>query len=163
MLNLVSRWILSPLESCPSPMVEDWQACAAANGCAPDQIDQAAAKAEEFYPSYALPIARQYARQWDAPFHGGGVALVYCEMDITHLQAAQKDQRLTIFSSLDDAVEQPAVDSHAHLFDLPAALPRRPMLHALCPLHWRKPARPSTLRELLAALSARHVKFSASE
>jgi hypothetical protein len=162
MLNLVSRWILSPLESCPSPMVEDWQACAAANGCAPDQIDQAAAKAEEFYPSYALPIARQYARQWDAPFHGGGVALVYCEMDITHLQAAQKDQRLTIFSSLDDAVEQPAVDSHAHLFDLPAASNVTDVTHVTSAAA-AKPARPSTLRELLAALSARHVKFSASE
>jgi hypothetical protein len=143
-------------------MVEDWQACAAANGCAPDQIDQAAAKAEEFYPSYALPIARQYARQWDAPFHGGGVALVYCEMDITHLQAAQKDQRLTIFSSLDDAVEQPAVDSHAHLFDLPAASNVTDVTHVTSAAA-AKPARPSTLRELLAALSVRHVKFGASE
>jgi hypothetical protein len=136
-------------------MVEDWQACAAANGCAPEQIDQVISKAHELYPAYDLPIARQYAQQWDAPFHGDGFALVYCEMDITHLQAAQKDPRLTIFTTLDDAVEQSAIDANAHLFD-----PSDAQALAVSRAH---NARPTILRELLAALSARHVKFSASE
>lgn len=147
MLNLATRWILSPLEQCPSPMVEDWQAEAGMRGCTTAQLDQVTARCHELYPLYDLPVARQYARQWDAPFHGDGCALVYCEMDITHLQAAQKDPRLIIFNSLDDAVPQLSIDAHAHLFDPQAAT---------------KPA-PSTLRELLALLSARHIKFSFSE
>jgi hypothetical protein len=158
MLNLVSRWILSPLESVPSPMVEDWQACAQDNGCTPDQVDLVCAKAHEFYPAYDLPMVRQYAQQWDAPFHGDGVALVYCEMDITHLQAAQKDPRLTIFNSLDDAVHQSAVDAHAHLFESAVATNRIAPTSAAA----ATPA-PSTLRELLTEMSFCHVKFSASE
>lgn len=126
-------------------MVEDWQAEAELRGCTPDQVEQVAARCHELYPAFALPVARQYAAQWDAPFHGDGCALVYCEMDVTHLQAAQKDPRLTIFSSLDDAVSQAHVDAHAHLFDPPQA------------------STPKNLRALLKELSARHVKFSASE
>jgi hypothetical protein len=134
-------------------MVEDWQAEAVLRGCTPDQVDQIAAQCHELYPPYDLPVVRQYAQQYDAPFHGAGFALVYCEMDITHLQAAQKDPRLTIFSSLDDAVTQAHVEAHAHLFD-----------HAI--QHGKNAPgapTPSTLRELLKELSARHVKFSASE
>jgi hypothetical protein len=133
-------------------MVEDWQSCAAANGCDADQLAQVCAHAEDIYPSYELPVCRQYAQQWDAPFHGDGFALVWCEMDITHLQAAQKDPRLTIFASLDDAVDQTALDAHAHLFD-----------PAPADLKAEATSTPSTLRDLLSALSARHVKFSASE
>lgn len=133
-------------------MVEDWQSEAAKRGCTPDQIAQVGARCEDFYPPYDLPVARQYGHQFDAPFHGAGVALVYLEMDITHLAAAQKDPRLTIFTSLDDAVQQAAVDAHSHLFD-----------HTI--KHGKNaPGAPSpaTLRELLNELSARHVKFSAS-
>jgi hypothetical protein len=159
MLNTISRWILSPLESCPSPMVEDWQSCAVANGCTPDQVDQVTAQCSELYPPYDLPIVRQYAQQYDAPFHGDGVALVYCEMDVTHLQAAQKDPRLTIFNSLDDAVDQAALDAHTHLFD-PAPVTDVTVVTTAAAA---TPAAPSTLRDLLKELSARHVKFSASE
>lgn len=157
MLNLISRWILSPLESVPSPIVEDWQAEAQARGCTLDQVAQVCAKAEELYPNYDLPVARQYGHQWDAPFHGAGFALVYVEMDITHLQAAQQDPRLTIFNSFDDAVDQAAVDAHAHLFDPPQVTDVTHVTSAAAAM----PAAPSTLRELLAELSARHVKFSA--
>jgi hypothetical protein len=135
-------------------MVEDWQSCAVANACAADQVAQVCAQAEEFYPRYELPIVRQYAQQWDAPFHGDGFALVYCEMDITHLQAAQKDTRLTIFASLDDAVDQAALDAHTHLFDAADAAAATTDVVAKTPL---------ILRDLLAELSARHIKFSASE
>jgi hypothetical protein len=133
--------------------VEDWTTEAAARGCTPDQVEHVAAKCEEFYPPYDLPVCRQYAQPWDAPFHGAGFALVYCEMDITHLEAARKDPRLTIFDSLDDAVQQAHVAAHAHLFD-----------HTI--KHGRNAPgapTPSTLRELLKELSARHIKFSASE
>jgi hypothetical protein len=140
LLNLVQRWILSPLESCQSPMVEDWQACAAANGCTPEQIAHVCDKAEEFFPSYGLPVCRQYGR-WDSPFHGDGWALCYCEMDITHLAAAQKDNRLVIFSGLDDPIPQHAIEAHAHLF--------------------AEKKSPRTLRELMNSLSHLHVKFSA--
>jgi hypothetical protein len=159
MLNLISRWILSPLESVPSPMVEDWQAEAQARGCTPEQIDHVCAMAEELYPPYELPVARQYGHQWDAPFHGAGFALVYCEMDITHLATAQADPRLTIFNSLDDGVHQAAVDAHAHLFDPPQVTD---VTHVTSATPARQ-AVPSTLRELLKELSARHIKFSASE
>jgi hypothetical protein len=158
MLNLITRWILSPLESVPSPIVEDWQSEAEARGCTPEQIAQVCAKAEELYPPYDLPVARQYGHQWDAPFHGAGYALVYCEMDITHLQAAQKDPRLTIFNSLDHAVDQSAMNSHAHLLDPPKVTDVTHVTSAAA-----AEAAPSTLRELLKELSARHVKFSASE
>jgi hypothetical protein len=140
-------------------MVEDWQACATGNGCTLDQVDQVTTQCEELYPPYDLPIVRQYAQQYDAPFHGDGFALVYCEMDITHLQAAQKDARLTIFNSLEDAVNQAAVDAHAHLFD-PAPVDAKASVDAPAAA---TPAAPSTLRDLLKELSARHVKFSASE
>jgi hypothetical protein len=163
MLNVVTRWILSPLESVQSPMVEDWQSEATGRGCTPDQVEMVSAKAHEFYPAYDLPVARQYALQYEAPFHGDGFALVYCEMDITHLQAAQKDPRLTIFNSLDDAVHQAAVDSHAHLFE--ANIQNQSKSVQNVQTVQTAPSAPSlsTLRELLAELSARHVKFSASE
>jgi hypothetical protein len=140
-------------------MVEDWQSEASARGCTPEQTDQITAQCHEIYPPYELPIVRQYAQQYDAPFHGDGVALVYCEMDITRLQAAQKDPRLTIFNSLDDAVSQAHVDAHAHLFDPPQVTD---VTHVTSATPARQAA-PSTLRELLKELSARHVKFSASE
>jgi hypothetical protein len=154
-LNLVERWIYSPLESVPSPIVEDWQSCAAAMGCTPDQVDQVCDKAHEIYPAYDLPVCRQYAQRWDAPFHVEGFALVYCEMDITHLQAAQKDPRLIIFTNLDAAVDQTVIDSHAHL-----VAPARPAVTAATV---KTDSAPPVLRDLLTALSERHCKFLASE
>ena len=143
-------------------MVEDWQATALASGSTPDHVDQAVAQCEELYPPYDLPIVRQYAQQYDAPFHADGCALVYCEMDITHLQAAQKDTRLTIFTSLDDAVDPSVVASHADLINPPqAAADAKTQTAPSVPAPDAPP--PATLRELLAAISARHVKFSASE
>ncbi|HEY2361217.1 MAG TPA: hypothetical protein VGK36_08885 [Candidatus Angelobacter sp.] len=154
LLNLVKRWIWSPLESCPSPIVEDWQACATANGCTPDQIAQVMAAANELYPQYDLPVCRQYCQRYDAPFHGAGFALVYCEMDITHLAAAQKDSRLTIFNAQADAVDPSLLDAYSSL------LPSQPAKLAAVA---SAAAAPATLGDLLQALSPLHIKFSATD
>lgn len=87
--NLVSRWIFSPLESVPSPMVD------------PAAGDAAVAAA--LYPPADLPIVAAYCDLWDAPWHHNGYALVNCTLDITHLMAAQKDPRLTVCPRVNDA------------------------------------------------------------
>lgn len=155
MLNLINRWIYSPLELVPSPIVEAARARAESLNASAKDIADAEAVAHEMFPAYELPVCRQYCQRYDAPFHGAGFALVYCEMDITHLQAAQKDPRLTIFGSLDDAVAQETVASHAHLIQQD---------HTSNIMATIKPRQaPATLRELLSYLSERHVKFSATE
>ena len=119
---MVTRWILSPLESVPSPMVDG----------AKDPI-QAAID----YPNYDLPVVRQYCQRYDAPFHGAGAAITFCEMDVTQFAAAQKDARLTIFNSLDD----PFLATPAYT-DLIGT------------------ATITTLRDFLNLMEERHVKFA---
>jgi hypothetical protein len=155
LLNLVKRWIWSPLESVQSPIVDDWQNCATANGCTPDQIAQVVDMANELYPPYDLAVCRQYALRYDSPFHGDGAALVYCEMDITHLAAALKDSRLTIFSSPDDAIDPSMLDAYS------GALPQQAAKSA--PVTSAPAATPATLGDLLKALEVLHLKFSATE
>jgi hypothetical protein len=156
LLNQTERWILSPLESIPSPMVDDWQTTAANNGCTPDQIAQVGEMANELYPPYDLPMVRQYCHRYDAPFHAETMALVYCEMDITHLAAARKDPRLTIFNSTSDAVDPDTATSYLQMITPTQATKLAPVTSAA-------PSLPATLGDLLVALEPLHIKFSFTE
>jgi hypothetical protein len=138
LLHLITRWILSPLEMVPSPIVDDWQQEVLSRG-EPGKMDAITEAANSIYPSYELPIVRQYCQRFDAPFHGDGVALVFCEMDVTHLAAARKDVRLVIFESLDDPFPQDHFDKHSHLVSTPSV---------------------ETLRDFLKSMEERHVKFA---
>jgi hypothetical protein len=158
LLNQSKRWVLSPLESIPSPMVDDWQNEATANGCTPDQIAQVGEMANEFYPPYSLPIVRQYCHRFDAPFHADTMALVYCEMDITHLAAAQKDPRLTIFNSTSDAVDPDAAAAYLQMIT-PAPAEKLTAVTSVT----SAAALPATLGDLLAELEPLHIKFSFTE
>jgi hypothetical protein len=155
LLNLVKRWIYSPLEVVPSPIVEAARARAESLNASSADIADAEAIAHELFPAYELPVCRQYCSNWEAPFHGAGFALVYCEMDITHLAAAKKDPRLIIFNSLEDPLEQSILDSHLHLVD--------PVNQQALAASRETNARPTILRELLSALSERHLNFSSIE
>src|SRR6185437_6186104 len=131
--KLILRWIFSPLESVPSPMVEH----ARSQAETPEAGEAAAAIANGLHPPYELPVCRQYAQQYEAPWHHDGFALVLCKMDPTHLLAAQKDSRLHVFASIheDPAVPDHIADHHA--------------------VHGVK--RGQTLREALKELSRLHV------
>lgn len=159
LLNLAKRWILSPLESVPSPKVDDWQNYATANGCTPEQIEQVVAMANELYPPYDLPIVRQYTHRYDAPFHAVGMALTYCEMDITHVAAAQKDPRLTIFNSTDDAIDPDAATAYLQMI---TPTPAEKLANVTSVTSGAAPL-PATLGDLLAALEPLHIKFSFTE
>lgn len=154
LLNLVKRWIYSPLELVPSPIVEEARARAESLKASAEDIAEAEAVAHELFPAYELPLCRQYCQRYDAPFHGAGFALVYCEMDITHLAAMQKDTRLTIFSGMDHPLDQGILDSQAALI-APDQDGKGVAVVSAAP--------PATLGELLKALEQRHIKFSATE
>jgi hypothetical protein len=156
LLNVVTRWIWSPLESMPSPMVEDWQAEAEARGCTPDEIAQVVDQANTLFPPFDLPVARQYCMRWDSPFHGDGFALVCCEMDITHFAAAQSDSRLTIFTALDDAIDPSVFGAYSSALAPPSQT-------KLSSVNAPAPTPPATLGDMLKALEALHIKFSAAQ
>lgn len=128
LLHMITRWILSPLELVPSPMVD----------AAEDKI-QAAID----YPPYELPVVAQYCQRFTAPFHGAGTALTFCEMDVMHLAAAQKDARLTIFNTLDDPFPTDAMKAYASCCAVGATA--------------------QTLREFLKLMEERHVEFVPAE
>lgn len=105
----------------------------------PEAGEAAAAIAHALYPPYDLPICRQYANQWEAPWHHDGFALVLCKMDPSRLAAAQKDPRLHVFESIhvDPTVPEYIADHHA--------------------VHGVK--RGHTLRQMLQELEQLHLSF----
>lgn len=139
--NFITRWIFSPLEMVPSPKVEDAQA----SSDDPDIVAANVAAAEKTFPPTDQPVCRQYAQQWNAPWHENGFALVSCMLDPTHLAAAQSDSRLIVLGSLSsaDAIPQAVSDWFTSLQTTPQA-----------PL----PAE-TTLAQLLEALEHLHVDF----
>jgi hypothetical protein len=136
---IIKRWIFSPLEFVPSPMVEY------ARSLHHDavQAEAAAARAHEDHPEYELPVCRQYAHFWNAPWHHDGFALVFCEMDATHFAAAQKDPRLIICDSIhaSDAVHEKIAQHHS--------------------VHGSQPGQ--TLKQVLRQLEKLHMHFVAHE
>jgi hypothetical protein len=140
--NFINRWVFSPLETVPSPMVD-----ATDQNAHPDpQITSGAlATVSAAFPPYELPICRQYAQMWNAPWHENGFAMVNCMMDPTHLAAAQADSRLIVLGSISstDPIPQPVSDWFTSLETTP-----------------QTPLPPNTnLAQLLEALEHLHVDF----
>jgi hypothetical protein len=103
------------------------------------------AAAEAQYPATLQPICRQYAQQWNAPWHENGFAMVNCSMDPTHLAAAQADTRLIVLPSISssDPIPQPVSDWFTTL----ETTPQSPLPST------------TTLAQLLEALEHLHVDF----
>lgn len=140
--NFINRWVFSPLESVPSPMVD-----ATAQNAHPDaQIASAAlATVADLFPAYDVPICRQYAQMWNAPWHENGFAMVNCMMDPTHLAAAQADARLIVLPSISSG--EPIPQAVSDWFTALQTTPQAPL------------APNTTLSQLLEALEHLHVDF----
>lgn len=66
--------------------------------------------------STGLPVAREYALQWNAPMHHNGHALTLCAMNAHQLASARQDPRLTVLESIHGGtVHAHVVDHHADL------------------------------------------------
>jgi hypothetical protein len=141
MSDFITRWIFSPLESVPSPMIE----AAQTSSDDPEVVAANVAAAEAAYPPTDQPVCRQYAQQWNAPWHENGFAMVSCSMDPTHLAAAQADTRLVVLGSISssDPMPQPVLDWFTSL----ETTPQSPLPST------------TTLGQLLEGLEHLHVDF----